>query len=136
MMNLGGAIRINKCGVTILLVVAVLLLLLFYNSQKSPDIPSSAGFGGASSSKISQAFNDGRQISVQALLIAAVDVAERGGNEVREVRQSSNGNLGEQIKGKLPAFLIVTFPLLSQFSLTEFSLLLLMIREDERRGER
>ncbi|XP_063240831.1 putative inositol monophosphatase 3 [Bacillus rossius redtenbacheri] len=89
-MNLGGTIRFNRVGVCV--VVVIFLLLLFYMNS---------GGGGSSNSigaKSVQEEKNTNSINLRKLLIAAIEVAEKGGKEVIAVQ--TENDLDEKIKGK------------------------------------
>lgn len=77
-MNFAGIIRLNKCGV-LCLVVTFLLLMLYM-------------LGGGSK------IEDNNSVNLRKLLIAAIEVAEKGGKEVSYVR--SLPSLDIKSKGK------------------------------------
>ncbi|CAL8102855.1 unnamed protein product [Orchesella dallaii] len=102
-MNLGGTVRINRCG--LIFIAAITLLIIFYayggnssssstNSNSSSDL--SAPAVSASSSSLTSPAD---KVSLRKLLSAAIDIAKRGGIEVVDVRKSS-ATLDETIKGK------------------------------------
>ncbi|KAF4528123.1 hypothetical protein B566_EDAN016326 [Ephemera danica] len=78
-MNLGGTIRLNPLGFCI--IIGALILLLFYtfpDSVKIDDVPST--------------------VNLKSLLIAAIEVAEKGGNAVKSARLEAD--LQVKSKGK------------------------------------
>ena len=63
-MKMGGSIRLNPCGLLVLAIVS--LLILYYT------------FGRV----------DHREtVSIKALLSAAIDVAKKGGHQVKSIRE-------------------------------------------------
>lgn len=93
-MNLGGTVRVNKCGLIFIGVVGFLILFYAYGG----------GGGGSGDSALSSALASSPsvlssdKVSLRELLSAAIDVAKRGGVEVVDVRKSS-ANLEETVKG-------------------------------------
>lgn len=99
-MNLGGAVRINRFGLSCLLGLVLFLILLYSLHLSRGAVPvlvisdddnlapfvRSKGGGGLS------------QVSLKALLAAAIDAAVKGGIKVREVRQGG-ADLQETLKG-------------------------------------
>ena len=83
-MNLGGSIRINKCGVFIL--VFVILLFLYYLSVSKSN---SSGYGLSKNPD---------EINLRKLLIGTIQAAQRGGVEV--VAISKKPDFQTQSKGK------------------------------------
>lgn len=77
-MNLGGTIRLNKIGLTLL--CALILLFVLYMSPRGEPTQSSI------------------KINLRQLLQVAIDAAERGGKQVVSV--VNEGNLKEESKGK------------------------------------
>lgn len=73
-MHFGGSIRINPCG---LLVLGILALCLMYY----------AFGGGSSSDKAVFKPHSGETISIKALLAASIDVAKKGGHQVKMIRE-------------------------------------------------
>ena len=64
-MNIGGSIRLNPCG--LLLLGLMSLFILYYTF-------------GSSNSKAEES------VSMKVLLSAAIDIAKKGGHEVRRIR--------------------------------------------------
>jgi len=83
-MNFGGTIRLNRMGVCIIIGAGV-LLVLYMNSS------------GMENPKTETGKNTG-SVNLKRLLVAAVEVAIKGGKEVVAVRNASH--TGEQSKGK------------------------------------
>lgn len=83
-MNFGGTIRLNRMGVCIIIGAGV-LLVLYINSSGMESPKTETG------KKISS-------VNLKRLLVAAVEVAIKGGNEVVAVRNAPH--TGEQSKGK------------------------------------
>lgn len=75
-MNIGGSIRLNPYG---LLVLGLMSLFILYYT-----------FG--SSTKLEE------KISMKVLLSAAIDIAKKGGDQVRFIREQAD--IGEKSKGK------------------------------------
>lgn len=82
-MNFGGTIRLNRMGVCIV-IGACVILVLYINSS------------GMESPKTEPGKNTGT-ISLRRLLLAAIEVAIKGGKEVVAVRSAPN--IGERSKG-------------------------------------
>jgi len=74
-MIMSGSIRLNPCG---LLVLGLLSLFLIYYT-----------FGGA---------DHREKVSIKALLAASIDVAKKGGHQVKSIREQVD--IGEKSKGK------------------------------------
>lgn len=89
-MNLGGSVKINKCG--LLIVLLIFLLILYYTAfrSSSPSTGSSALHGGLSLNP--------NEIQLRQLLIAAIQAAQLGGAEVVDVSKKSD--LQATSKGK------------------------------------
>lgn len=86
-MNLGGSVKINKCGLLILLLV--FLLIVYYTTfRQSTESASTSG-------RLSANPNE---IQLRQLLIAAIQAAQFGGAEVVDV--SKKQNLQASSKGK------------------------------------
>lgn len=83
MVNFGGAVRINPCGLCIVCCV-VGLLVLFSWSRGPPALSSSS---------------TSSTVSLKQLLAVAIEVAARGGIEVVRIREDP-ANMGEESKGK------------------------------------
>ncbi|PNF14189.1 putative inositol monophosphatase 3 [Cryptotermes secundus] len=83
-MNFGGTVRLNRMGVCII-IGACCLLVLYINSN------------GMESLKTEPGKNTG-SVNLKSLLVAAVEVAIKGGKEIAAVRNKSNN--GERSKGK------------------------------------
>lgn len=83
-MNFGGTVRLNRMGVCII-IGACCLLVLYINSN------------GMESLKTAPGKNTG-SVNLKSLLVAAVEVAIKGGKEIAAVRNTSNN--GERSKGK------------------------------------
>jgi inositol monophosphatase 3 len=83
-MNFGGTIRLNRMGVCIIIGAGV-LLVLYINSS------------GIENPKTERAKNTG-SVNLKRLLVAAVEVAIKGGKEVDAVRNTPH--TGEKSKGK------------------------------------
>lgn len=81
-MNLGGSVKINKCGLLILFLV--FLLIVYYTIFRDSD--ASAGSGGRRLGGLSANPNE---IQLRQLLIAAIQAAQLGGNEVVDVSKKS-----------------------------------------------
>ena len=77
-MNAGGSVRLNPIGVAVLVLLGLLFLYLNMGSS-SPDI-------------------NGDKVSMKRLLSVAIEVAKRGGAEVKTIREQAN--IGEKSKGK------------------------------------
>ncbi|KAK7873408.1 hypothetical protein R5R35_000203 [Gryllus longicercus] len=84
-MNFGGTIRINKFGLCI--IIGACILLFYYLNSESKSA--------ADDIKHEQ----GNTINLKRLLIAAIEVAEKGGKEVHDIRQQDD--VKERSKGKL-----------------------------------
>lgn len=84
-MNLGGSVKINKCG---MLIFTLIIILLIYYMTLSKSDPSN----GASIQK------NPNYINLRKLLIGSIQAAEKGGIEV--VAVSKDKTLNEQSKGK------------------------------------
>lgn len=77
-MNLGASVRVNKCGVCVLMTLMVMVVFLYKygnNTEFKREV-----------------------VSLRSLLSAAIDAAERGGRVVYDVREAAT--LHEQSKGK------------------------------------
>ncbi|ODN03577.1 putative inositol monophosphatase 3 [Orchesella cincta] len=103
-MNLGGTVRINRCG--LIFIAAITLLIIFYaygGNSNSVTNNSNASSNSLSASAVSASSSDltspADKVSLRKLLSAAIDIAKRGGIEVVDVRKSS-ATLDETIKGK------------------------------------
>lgn len=83
-MNFGGTVRLNRMGVCII-IGACCLLVLYINSN------------GMESPKTDPGKNTG-SVNLKRLLVAAVEVAIKGGKEIVAVRNTLNN--GERSKGK------------------------------------
>lgn len=83
-MNLGGSVKINKCGMLILTLIIVLLTYYMAFSKKD-------------SSNVGVQKNP-NYINLRKLLIGSIQAAEKGGIEVLTV--SKDKNIHEQSKGK------------------------------------
>ncbi|KAK3915194.1 Putative inositol monophosphatase 3 [Frankliniella fusca] len=79
-MNLGGVIRLNKCGFICLIFTCLLLILYIFSK----------------SSKVEQV----NTVNLRKLLIAAIEVAEKGGKEVSYVRSLPDINIKSKGKTK------------------------------------
>ncbi|XP_050723397.1 Golgi-resident adenosine 3',5'-bisphosphate 3'-phosphatase-like isoform X2 [Eriocheir sinensis] len=77
-MNLGATVRVNKCGVCVL-VALMLLVAAIYKYGNTPELKREA-------------------VSLRNLLSAAIDAAERGGRIVYDIREAAT--LHEKSKGK------------------------------------
>jgi len=124
-MNFGGAVRLNKVSIALLCGVAFLFLLYMYGGDSKSNLSSPS-----STSNYGKLM---KRISLRQLLIAAIDVAERGGIEVVKVRRHVT-NLGEAIKGSKnsdPDRLL--FP---SMRIQISNLMFLICRRDTRRGKR
>lgn len=84
-MNLGGSIRINKCGVLIIFLLA--LVVIYYITSNYDTKPSTFA-----------ANKSPDEVNLRKLLIAAIVAAQKGGLEVLEVSKSAN--FGTLSKGK------------------------------------
>lgn len=71
-MNLGGTIRLNRTGICVLIGTFILLILYVTSNKKN--------------SILSANVNDGHGVSLKQLLYVAVQAAERGGNEIRNLK--------------------------------------------------
>ncbi|CAG2055485.1 unnamed protein product [Timema podura] len=87
-MNFGGTIRLNRIGVCI--IIGVFVLFLLYMSSNSS--------GGDAKVPVVKDVSDNNSINLRKLLIAAIQVAEKGGKEVVAVKKDNN--LDEKTKGK------------------------------------
>nr|CAD7201778.1 unnamed protein product [Timema douglasi] len=87
-MNFGGTIRLNRIGVCI--IIGVFVLFLLYMSSNSS--------GGDAKVPVVKDVSDNNSINLRKLLIAAIQVAEKGGKEVVAVKKDNN--LDEETKGK------------------------------------
>nr|CAD7572063.1 unnamed protein product [Timema californicum] len=87
-MNFGGTIRLNRIGVCI--IIGVFVLFLLYMSSNSS--------GGDAKVPVVKDVSDNNSINLRKLLIAAIQVAEKGGKEVVVVKKDNN--LDEETKGK------------------------------------
>lgn len=79
-MNFAGIIRLNKCGV--LCIVLVFILVMMYMVSTG--------------SKVEET----NTVNLRKLLIAAIEVAEKGGKEVSNVHSSSEINIKSKGKTK------------------------------------
>lgn len=95
-MNLGGTIRINKCGLLFIAAVGFLIIFYAYSGGSGTNVDSN-GLSVSDSSPSSATTTD--KVSLRELICAAVDVATRGGLEVVQVRKST-AELEEKVKGK------------------------------------
>ena len=86
-MNLGGTIRPNNKAVAIILLCVATLYLIYSWKNGS----SKAGNGGSSVTT--------EKVSVGEILCAAIEAAEAGGREVKNVREKGT-QLNEKSKGK------------------------------------
>jgi len=84
-MNLGGSVKINKCGMLIFTLIIVLLTYYMAFSKKD-----SSNGGGIQ--------KDPNFINLRKLLIGSIQAAEKGGIEV--VAVSKDKNIQQQSKGK------------------------------------
>lgn len=84
-MNLGGSVKINKCGMLIFTLIIVLLTYYMAFSKKD-----SSNVGGIQKNP--------NYINLRKLLIGSIQAAEKGGIEVLTV--SKDKNIQEQSKGK------------------------------------
>lgn len=82
-MNFGGTIRLNRIGICII-IGACIILVLYINSS------------GMESPKTEPGKNNGF-VSLKKLLVAAIEVAVKGGKEIVAVRNAPN--IGEKSKG-------------------------------------
>lgn len=83
-MNFGGTIRLNRMGVCIIIVAGVLLVLYINsNGMENPKTETGKNIG---------------PVNLKRLLVAAVEVAIKGGKEVAAVKNAPR--TGEQSKGK------------------------------------
>jgi len=97
-MNLGGAVRFNKTGLIFIAVVGFLILIYAFGGR---GLSGDGGVEILSGSFKSSSGPSGRThetVSLKALLVAAIDVAQRGGLEVVAVRKGAV-ELEEDIKG-------------------------------------
>ena len=69
-MNFGGSVRLNPCGLAVLALVALALVYLNWPS-------SYAGVSG----------NNDDYVSMKDLLSVSIEVARRGGREVKRIRE-------------------------------------------------
>jgi hypothetical protein len=104
-MNLGGAVRFNKSGLIFIAVVGFIILVYTFGGggqeRSKGNNGIEEGFISRSLKSAGLPFPYGRnhaQVSLKALLIAAIDVAQRGGLEVVSVRKGTE-ELEEEIKG-------------------------------------
>jgi len=74
---MGGSIRINPCG---LLCLGILSLLILYYTFGRTD--------------------NREKISIKVLLSASIDIAKKGGYQVKTIREKNNAEIGEKSKGK------------------------------------
>lgn len=84
-MNLGGSVKINKCGMLICTLIVVLLIYYMTLSKKD-----SSNGGGIQKNP--------NYINLRKLLIGSIQAAEKGGIEV--VAVSKDKNIHEKSKGK------------------------------------
>ncbi|XP_065350321.1 putative inositol monophosphatase 3 [Cloeon dipterum] len=87
-MNLGGTVKINKVGVCI--VTISFLLLFIYIFIGHPD--------DTNSSRLLATPDEENRVNMKALLVAAKEVAEKGGQQVRSARKLADMHI--QSKGK------------------------------------
>ncbi|XP_076047690.1 inositol monophosphatase 3 [Oratosquilla oratoria] len=86
-MNLGGAVRVNKFGVGIIL-SCFLLLVILYNRKTQ------------SSYDENSLVDDEGTVSLKDLLNAAINAAERGGEQVKAAREEADLNIKSKGKTK------------------------------------
>lgn len=84
-MNLGGSVKINKCGMLIFTLIVV--LLIYYMTLNKKDSSNGSGIP-----------KNPNYINLRKLLIGSIQAAEKGGIEV--VAVSKEKNIHEQSKGK------------------------------------
>ncbi|XP_059469491.1 putative inositol monophosphatase 3 [Neocloeon triangulifer] len=87
-MNLGGTVKINKVGVGIV-TISFLLLFIYIFIGHSDD----------TSSKILAAPDEENRVNMKALLVAAKEVAEKGGQQVKVAKKEAS-DLHIKSKGK------------------------------------
>ncbi len=107
-MNLGGAVRLNRCGLMVLVGVMLIIIIIWSSSSSSPQyfnddgvliIHSDSDPALLQSSFIrSNGFSGDGRVSLRSLLIASIDSCVRGGQQVVQVRKSDS-HLQETIKG-------------------------------------
>lgn len=88
-MNLGGSVKVNKCGLLILLLV--FLLIVYYATFRHSTESNGVGHPGGLSV-------NPNEIQLRQLLIAAIQAAQMGGAEVVDVSKKSD--LQATSKGK------------------------------------
>lgn len=91
-MNLGGTVRINKCGLIVIALLGLLIIFYAYGGSSSESLSASAVVASSPSIITSD------KVSLKQLLCAAIDIAQRGGVEVVTVRRTS-ATLDETVKG-------------------------------------
>ncbi|KAJ6633699.1 putative inositol monophosphatase 3 [Pseudolycoriella hygida] len=84
-MNLGGSVKINKCGM--LIFTLIIVLLTYYMTLSKNDSSNSGGIQ-----------KDPNYVNLRKLLIGSIQAAEKGGIEV--VAVSKEKNIQEHSKGK------------------------------------
>jgi len=92
-MNFSGVVRINKLGVVVICGIIVVFLLYTFTRGTEETSPSNWV------KKDNREKRDPDRISLRDILIAAVDVAQRGGVEVVKVRNSGPAEIDQQLKG-------------------------------------
>lgn len=101
-MNLGGTIRINKCGLLFIAAIGFIIIFYAYGSGGTVGISGGGGNSLSGSSVLARQSSPSDKVSLRELLSASIDVAVRGGVQVVEVRKS-NAILAETVKGKFIA---------------------------------
>jgi len=96
-MNFSGVVRINKVGV--LVICGIIFVFLLYTFTRVGDDDARQVIKGDGNPRAAKVKRDPNRISLREILIAAVDVAQRGGSEVVKIRKSSPSELAEQLKG-------------------------------------
>jgi len=85
-MNLGGSVRLNPAG--IIFVTLIVILLVYFNM----------GSGGSTQAAVESYQKMSNTVSLKSLLAVSIEMARRGGAEVKKIREQAN--IGEKSKGK------------------------------------
>jgi len=93
MMTFGGSIRLNPIGILILCVTVILLIWFNIGPKTASNIPTkNEGNSGAANGPVSET------VSLKSLLAASIEMAKRGGKQVKKIREMVD--IGEKSKGK------------------------------------
>lgn len=95
-MNLGGTVRVSRCGM--LSMFGICALIIIYYVATNHQVKGSLAHTLKSQLHFKKSEDSLKFVDLSRLLAVAIEVAERGGNEVKQVRRDSELNL--KSKGK------------------------------------